>query len=153
MANSSRHAGFTYLGILFAVVLLGVVQAVAGTVWHSAAMREREQELLFVGKQYRQALKSYFEAAPRGRQEYPQSLDDLVEDRRFPVAIRHLRRRYADPLSDSPEWGLVKVGGRIVGVYSLAEGRPFKAEGFGACCAAFVGAKRYSDWKFTAAAR
>ena len=67
----------------------------------TAAQREREQELLFVGSQFRNAFMSYYGATPAGRA-LPAFLEDLVEDNRFPVPRRHLRRVYADPMTSKP---------------------------------------------------
>ena len=55
-----RHAenGFSYIGLLIAVALLGVGLASAGELWRTAAKREREQELLFAGREFRNAIAS-----------------------------------------------------------------------------------------------
>ena len=55
-ARRPRHAGFTYVGLLIAVAVLGVGLAAVGQVWSTAAAREKERELLFVGNQYRAAI-------------------------------------------------------------------------------------------------
>ncbi len=140
--------GFTYLGLLFAIVLFGIVLATAGVVWHTAARREKEAELLFVGEQYQRAIVSYHAISVNGQNQFPRSLDDLLEDHRFPMPVRHLRKRHIDPVTHQAEWGLVRSGEMIMGIYSLAEEEPLKKAGFGACCANFNAAQHYADWKF-----
>ena len=145
----NRTQGFTYLGLLFAIVLLGIVLSITGVVWHTQMRREKEQELLFVGEQYRQALSSYHAVLVNGQGKLPNSLDELLEDRRFPMPVRHLRKRYVDPVTNSPEWGLVRIGDGIAGVFSLSTEAPLKMAGFGTCCTDFDNARGYADWKFS----
>ncbi len=141
--------GFTYLGILIAMALFGVALAATGDVWRTAAQREREQELLFVGNQYRQAFMNYYAGTPAGKPRFPRTLDELVEDSRFPVPRRHLRRVYADPMTGKPDWVLLDApGGGIAGVQSRSEAKPLKTGNFAPPDAKFEGAERYSDWKF-----
>ncbi|MDD3529727.1 MAG: type II secretion system protein [Gallionellaceae bacterium] len=140
--------GFTLIGLLFLVAGLGVGMAALGTVWQTAAQREKEKELLFAGTAYRRAIASYWRASP-GLPRLPATLDELLLDPRFPHVVRHLRRRYADPMTGGPEWGLVRdAAGGIVGVYSLSERRPLKAAGFASELAAFEDAGSYRDWVF-----
>ena len=143
------ETGFTYIGILIAMMLFGVALAATGEVWRTASKREREQELLFVGNQFRNAFTSYYGATPAGKPRYPKALEDLVEDHRFPVPRRHLRRIYADPMTGKPDWDLVDApGGGIAGVHSRSEAKPLKTGNFAPPDIKFEGAERYSDWKF-----
>jgi len=147
--TSRGDRGFTYLGILIAMALFGVALAATGEVWRTAAQREREQELLFVGNQYRQAFMYYYAGTPAGKPRFPRALEDLVEDNRLPVARRHLRRVYPDPMSGKAEWGLIDApGGGIAGVYSRSEAKPLKTGNFAPPDVRFEGAERYSEWKF-----
>ena len=151
MDGPTRHCerGFTYAGLLIAVALLGVALAATGEVWRTAAKRERERELLFVGAEFRNALASYYGTTPVGQRRYPLTLEDLVEDRRTAVLRRHLRRVYADPMTGKPGWGIVDApGGGIAGVHSVSEEKPLKTGGFVGAEAKFEGAERYSAWKF-----
>ncbi|TLZ14592.1 MAG: type II secretion system protein, partial [Gammaproteobacteria bacterium] len=58
-APSTRQAGFTYLGLLAAVVLMGLLLTMASRVWSLTEQRERETQLLFIGHAYRMAIASY----------------------------------------------------------------------------------------------
>jgi len=148
-ARRPRQAGFTYIGLLLAVAVLGVGLAAVGQVWRTAAAREKERELLFVGDQFRTAIRNYYAGTPAGQIRFPRSLEDLVEDHRMPAVRRHLRRIYPDPISGEDRWGIVPASdGGIAGVYSLSEQAPLKRAGFAGADAKFEGAERYSDWKF-----
>ncbi|OGU54204.1 MAG: hypothetical protein A2199_01380 [Hydrogenophilales bacterium RIFOXYA1_FULL_63_33] len=142
------QSGFTYLFVLMLIALIGMGLAAAGTLWHTESQREREADLLFIGDQYRQAIRSYYELDP-AQPRLPQSLDDLLEDNRRPNVVRHLRRAYRDPLTGG-EIALIREPDTkgIVGVYSPAPGRPFKIAGFSAKDEAFKGAKSYAKWRF-----
>lgn len=141
--------GFTYLAVLGLVAATTAATAMLAPVWHTAAQRERERELLAVGAEFRAAIASYVAAHPAQRREYPRSLDDLVLDRRHPGIRRHLRRIHVDPVTGRAEWGLVRAAdGGIAGVHSLSTARPFKQQGFGPGEARFNGATRHADWLF-----
>src|ERR1700730_5398969 len=97
--SASYHGnsgGFTYIGLLIAVVVMGLALSAVGTVWRTQAQREREQELLFIGREFRTAIASYYGS---GAHQYPQSIDDLLEDKRWPEPRHHLRRLYVDPMT------------------------------------------------------
>ena len=141
--------GFTYIGVLLAVALIGTQLALAGVVWSFAQARQKERELLFVGDQFRAAISQYY-LNPKGPQkEYPRRLEDLLKDPRYPGTIRHLRKIYADPITGKKKWGLVRLpNGGIVGVYSLSEKAPIKTGNFRPADRSLMNKQRYTDWKF-----
>ena len=139
--------GFGYLMAVFATAALGLLLAGLGQVWHTASMREKEQQLLFVGQEYSRALTSYYLATPAGQVPYPATLQELLRDSRLPTLVRHLRKLYPDPITGSNDWGLVRRQGRIVAVHSLSDQPPFKTN-FDGAAAAFSGATRYDLWVF-----
>ena len=146
MKRSQR--GFTYLTALFLVALLATGLALAGEVWETSVQREKETELLFVGNQYRNAIRLYYESTPGGVKRYPATLAELLSDSRSPALRRHIRKLYPDPLGGK-EWGLVKAPeGGISGVFSLSTAKPLKTGGFKLRDAGFESAKTYADWKF-----
>jgi len=143
---SERERGFTYLTVLLLVALMGLGLSLAGEVWHSALMREREVQLLYAGNQYRRAIERYYVSGPN---QFPRSLEDLLKDLRKPGTERYLRKLYPDPISGKSEWGLVKApDGGIMGVFSPSEDKPIKTAGFALVNRDFEGAGKYSDWKF-----
>ena len=148
--NGKANRGFTYLGVLLLIAVSSVALAATGTLWARAAQRDRERQLLWVGGQYAQALRSYYRASP-GLAQYPQELADLLQDNRFPQTRRHIRRLYPDPITNSQEWGLLRgLDGRITGIHSRSDATPYKRSGFETQFSGFEGLEHYSDWQFVA---
>ena len=142
-------SGFTYIGLLIFIALMGIGLALVGQVWHTAMQREKEKELLFVGDQFRTAIIKYYEGSPGGVKKFPTSLEELLDDRRYPATKRHLRKVYRDPMTGEARWGLVESPtGGIMGVYSLSKSAPRKIAGFRDRDEAFTDATSYADWKF-----
>ena len=153
MAEPRGCGGFTYLGLMILIAIMGITLAFVGQVWHTQRVRENERELLFIGVQYARAIGGY-QARHGGPppERFPKGLEDLLDDEQQIPPQRYLRKLYRDPFTDKPDWGLVRNdAGRIVGVYSLADGTPVKRIGFPPGFDAFIGAVRYADWKFTVA--
>lgn len=147
---AERQSGFTYLGILFAVVVIGTGLAVVGELWSVAARRADEQQLLFVGDSFRRAIASYYLHGPAGAHRYPRSLEELLADNRGGRTQRHLRRIYVDPLTRDRNWQLITLAdGGIVGVASRSQGVPLKRTNFAPQDALFEGAECYCDWQFS----
>lgn len=144
-----RASGFTYIGLLIFISLMGVALAGTGVVFHRQAQREKEKELLFVGDQFRRAIGEYYQRSPGGDKRFPRALEDLLLDQRYPATQRYLRRVYRDPMTGGKEWGLVRRDDNsIAGVYSLADGEPAKQANFPAAYEGFKGKTRYADWAF-----
>lgn len=140
------QSGFTYMTVLFVIAFMGLGLAMTGEVWHTAAMRDKEKQLLYAGNQYRRAIERYYVSGP---QQYPRAIDDLLRDPRKPGTERYLRKPYFDPITGKSEWGVVKApDGGIMGVYSTSEGTPWKTSGFTYANRDFEGTIKYSDWKF-----
>jgi type II secretory pathway pseudopilin PulG len=137
------------MALLLTLALAGLLAMRAAEVWATTLQRDREAELLWVGDQYRQAIRRYYFNAPPGQARVlPEHLDDLTDDRRSVVGAQHLRRLYDDPITQSADWGLVMQGNRIAGVYSKSEAKPMKLTGFDAAHVGFEGRESYRDWAF-----
>jgi type II secretory pathway pseudopilin PulG len=140
-------AGFTYIGLLIAVVVLGIALSAIGTVWRTQAQREREQELLYIGREFRAAIASYYRAG--ASRQYPRELADLLEDKRWPEPHHYLRRLYADPVTGAQDWTIIRLDSvGITGIASSSQAVPIKKAGFAEDEALFSDAKSYSDWQF-----
>lgn len=148
----SAAPGFAYLGLLVAVAALGLAAAGTVSLGARASRQDAERQLLAIGGEIERALLSYAAAStPAQAGIGPRALEDLLKDPRSPGLKRHLRRVRPDPLTGTADWGLVLArDGSILGVYSLADGRPQKVAGFGPAQAHFERAERYADWVFTA---
>lgn len=149
--RKSSQTGFTYLMMLAAVVVIGLVAGTATTVTSRIVQADREAELLFRGIAYQNAIKSYFEAGVKaGRPaQYPRSLEALEQDPRF-ATKRHIRQLYADPFGgEKGEWQLIRAAdGGIAGVKSNGTQQPLKKANFPLGLERLQNAGAYSDWVF-----
>jgi type II secretory pathway pseudopilin PulG len=137
------------MGLLLVMALSGIALMAAVDLWTLQRQREREQQLLFAGDAYRQAIRHYYFGAPPGvARTLPKSLEALLEDDRYPTPVHHLRRLYPDPMTGKTEWGERRLGNLIVGVFSLSEARPIKQAGFSAVNAGFEAKQSYKEWGF-----
>lgn len=145
-----RQHGFTYVGLLLLVAMSSAALAAAGSLWSIEARRAKEAELLFVGAQFTQAIAAFRDRTPAGQQQrFPRTLDELLDDKRWPTTRRHLRQVWVDPMTGTREWGLVLApGGGIMGVHSLSEGTPLKIAGFPPEFEDFGLATNYQGWRF-----
>ena len=142
---SAGSKGFTYLGFLIFLAVAGLGLASFGEIASHASQREKEAELLFRGNQFREGIASYY----KKEQRYPQSLEQLLEDKRYPMPVRHLRKLYRDPMSGEADWALVEApGGGVMGVHSKSQEAPIKTGNFSLANQEFAKAQRYSDWQF-----
>jgi type II secretory pathway pseudopilin PulG len=141
--------GFTYLTVLFALVVFGLGLAALGESWSAASRRAREAELIEAGAAFVRAIAAYHAQSPGSAKDYPRHLDELLEDHRFVGVVRHLRRVVRDPVTDSAEWGLVTgPDGGIRGVYSLSDKEALRRQSLQLPEALPISGARYSDWKF-----
>ncbi len=145
-----RQGGFTYLGLIVLVTVIGLVGA--ATLKIDALLRRAaaEEDLLAVGAEFSAALASYAAATPKGQPPVPPSLQQLLKDPRSPAVRRHLRKVFVDPVTGSTEWGIVWQGDHVgvLGVYSLSKAQPLKIGNFDARFAGFENKQHLSDWKF-----
>jgi len=141
----ARQAGFTYLGLLAAVALMGLLLSMAARVWTLTEQREREEQLLFAGDAIRLAISSYYAHGHR----YPNTLKDLLVDDRSPVPLHHLRRLYLDPMTNGTDWQLVhSPDGGFKGVYSASQLAPIKRRNFSDIDKTFADSDCYCKWQF-----
>ena len=146
------EAGFTYVGLVFFVAMLGLVGAATVKVDSLLRRAAAEEELLEIGAQFGEALRSYAAATPRGYPTAPPTLQDLLKDPRFPGTRRHLRKIFVDPVTGRDEWGIVYQGDKVgvLAVYSLSQAQPLKVANFDARFLNFENKEHLSEWKFTA---
>jgi len=126
---------------LILVAALGAGLAAIGELWSRAAQREKEEELIWIGNQFRQAIGLYYQRSPGAVKRYPEKLEDLLEDKRFVSTQRYLRKIYADPMTGKRIWTVVSApGGGVMGVRSTSNQLALKQ---------FESARSYSEWRFT----
>jgi type II secretory pathway pseudopilin PulG len=100
-----RHGGERGYVLLVIVALASMLIAVVYRImpkYAFEAQRDREEELIFRGESYRQAIQLFVRKFGR----YPTSLDDLVETNN----TRFIRKLYKDPMTEDGEWRLIHIG-------------------------------------------
>jgi type II secretory pathway pseudopilin PulG len=94
---NSQRKGYTLLILLFAVSIVSIGLIVAVPVWQTQIQREKEEELIFRGNQYVEAVRLYQLKKPGA---YPETLEELVDE-------KCLRRLYKDPMTTHGEWNII----------------------------------------------
>jgi hypothetical protein len=87
---------------MLAVLVLALGLLIAAPLWQTELQREKEEELIFRGKQYVEAVRIYVQKNPG---HFPASLKELLDK-------KCLRRLYRDPLGPNGEWNVVLNTGR-----------------------------------------
>lgn len=113
-----EQRGFTFVMVLAAMLILALASQGVMSVLSTQAQQERRLEQQRIGAMYAKALKAYYNASPGTRKQYPETLEDLLLDKRQVTIQRHLRRLYADPLQPQVQaeaaWDIKRDGaGRI----------------------------------------
>jgi type II secretory pathway pseudopilin PulG len=143
-----REGGFTYISLLFVIIVIGLILASTGQMWSTIVKREKEAELIFRGSEIRKAIGSYYKR-PGVLKVYPKDLKVLVEDKRLTTAMRHLRKIYVDPMTGESDWELIKApDGGIQGVKSRSEEEPYKKQNFPEELKDLEGKLTYNEWEF-----
>jgi type II secretory pathway pseudopilin PulG len=89
-ARNSGHRGYAMAALLVGMSVMAILMTALMPVWTHMATREKEEELIFRGKQYARAIGLFqrkFANTP------PPSIDVLVEQ-------RFLRKKYKDPITN-----------------------------------------------------
>jgi len=133
---------------------MGIMLGLMGQSWKTIMKREREQELLFRGLQYRNAIAAWNTrpATPGATQKVIplNDLKDLLLDPSSLQKTKYLRQLYKDPMTGK-DWNIIrdKGGKGIIGVASTSDDVPLKTsfkEYSG--LDGFADKKKYSDWRF-----
>jgi type II secretory pathway pseudopilin PulG len=103
------EAGYALIVILLMATLVLIALSAAVPRVLTQGQREKEEELLFRGRQYQRAIGLFYKKFGR----YPTKIEELLEtnERAF------LRREFADPMTPGGEWRLMRVGplGELMG--------------------------------------
>jgi type II secretory pathway pseudopilin PulG len=83
---------------MVAVTVLNVLVAAALPLWSTAIRREKEEELIFRGFQYAEAIRVF----QMRYQRYPNKLEELIE-----VKPRSIRQLWKDPMTEDGKWALI----------------------------------------------
>ena len=148
LAQETSHddGGFAMAGLLVAMAVMAILMSALLPVWRTLSIREKEEELVWRGRQYDRAIQLYRKktAAPGAP-----NLEALIRG-------RFLRQKYEDPITDgefeyvgvnpvagnAPRVQQPKIGfGQLIGgVRSKSKARSMRA---------LDGRTVYSEWQFT----
>jgi type II secretory pathway pseudopilin PulG len=99
--RQSRERGYNMVILVMVITLMNIALAVTLPAWSTAIRREKEEELIFRGLQYAEAIRVF-----RNRfQRLPMRLEELVE-----VKPRCIRQLWKDPMTESGKWQLLFEG-------------------------------------------
>ena len=87
------EAGYTVLMVIFFVATLALAATVATPNLLNQGRREREEEMVWRGKQYVRAIRLYYQSNGR----FPPTLEELTEPNA--AGVHFLRKVYADPMN------------------------------------------------------
>lgn len=151
MKNNLNRSGFTYLMVMMMVMIMGIMLGAIGQSWKTIMQREREEELIFRGRQYKDAITRWYNPRPGTGQHVAtplRDLKDLLQDPRTLTTVRYLRRLYTDPMTGK-EWSIVSDPNKgISGVASTSQAKPLKTGEFPDDLQDLSNKERYSDWLF-----
>jgi type II secretory pathway pseudopilin PulG len=92
------EGGYTLVALVIIFAVMTILLAAVLPSWTTMLQREKEEELVFRGLQYAEAIRVF--QVRFGR--YPVRLEELIE-----VRPRSIRQLWADPMTDGGQWGLV----------------------------------------------
>lgn len=83
--------------LMIAISVLSIGLLVAVPVWQTEIQREKEEELIFRGNQYAEAIRIFQMKKPGS---FPKTLDELLKE-------KCIRKLYKDPMTDHGDWNLI----------------------------------------------
>jgi len=89
--------GYLVIMLMLAVFVISIGLLIVVPVWQTEVQREKEEELIFRGKQYVEAVRLYGLKKPG---QFPSSLKELLDK-------RCLRKPYKDPMTENGEWNVI----------------------------------------------
>lgn len=147
--RSFRFHGFVLIGVLATLLILALSAQLIMSFASEESRRERETELLLIGLAYVNAIAAYHQASPGNIKQYPTSVSDLLEDRRFIVTKRYLRQAYPDPITRSNDWVFIRNSeGALLGLHSKSLSPPIRSAAFQFDRLILKSVTRYADWHF-----
>lgn len=99
ICGSKNDSGYMILFLVLAVLIITIGLMIAVPVWQTQIQREKEQELIFRGKQYVESIRLFQQKFPGT---YPKELEELIEE-------KCIRQLYKDPMTESGEWNIILI--------------------------------------------
>ena len=100
--KSGNEKGYILLSLMLMMTLMLIALTIEAPRVAQQIKREKEEELIHRGNEYRNAIKKFFRKFGR----YPVSLDQLENTNN----MRFLRKRYKDPFTGKDDWRLLHPG-------------------------------------------
>src|ERR1700731_2053036 len=123
---ASAQNGFALLMVMFLTTLVLLGAMAAAPYLRTERQREKEEEMIWRGKQYVRGIKLYYRKTNR----FPTSMDDLTKPKLG--SLRFMRQAYKDPMNKADgDWWFIYVGpsGQLIG--SLKPQQTFQMPGVG----------------------
>jgi type II secretory pathway pseudopilin PulG len=92
------EGGYNMVMLIVAITVLNIMVAAMLPLMSTQIQREKEEELVFRGFQYAEAIRIYFARY----QQYPVKLEQLLE-----AKPRSIRQLWKDPMTKNGKWGLI----------------------------------------------
>src|SRR5215470_108299 len=115
-SKSKQERGYILLSIMLLMTLMMIALTIEAPRIAQQIKREKEEELIHRGNEYKVAIKKFFRKFGR----YPMSLDDLTNTNN----VHFLRKRYVDPFTGKDDWRLIHPGEVQVNVTQQGPGGP-----------------------------
>lgn len=110
------EAGYNMVMLIVALTILNIMVAAMMPLMSTEIQREKEEELIFRGFQYAEAIRIF----KLRFQRFPNKLDELIE-----IKPRCIRQLWKDPMTKDGKWGLIFQGqGAPVNVQNPEGPRP-----------------------------
>src|SRR5256885_10754873 len=119
-----EQSGYALLLVVFLTSVLLVSAMIAAPSLRTERQREKEEEMIWRGKQYVRGVKLFYRKNGR----FPTSLDDLTKPKMG--SLRFMRQAYKDPVNSADgSWRIIYVGpaGQLIG--SLKPQQAFQIPG------------------------
>jgi len=111
-SGAANQQGFALLLVMFMTTLMLLGAMVAAPYIRTERQREKEEEMIWRGKQYVRGVKMFYRKNGR----FPTSLEDLTKPKTG--SLRFMRQAYKDPVNKADgSWRLIYVGpaGQLIG--------------------------------------
>lgn len=93
----NKNKGYTLIILMVAIAVMSVGLLVVIPVLKTQLQREKEEELIFRGKQYVEAVRLFQIKFPG---DFPKNLEELLEE-------KCLRKLFEDPMTENGEWNII----------------------------------------------
>jgi type II secretory pathway pseudopilin PulG len=93
----NKKEGYILIILMVAVFIMAIGFLLAAPIWKTQIQREKEEELIFRGKQYVEAVRLFQIKYPGS---FAKTFEELLEE-------RCLRKMYKDPMTENGEWNII----------------------------------------------